>query len=217
MDRFPLRCRQLVIALGLALILTGVMGCQSLFFTVAYLIKGVDAPAECDKLIGKKVAVVCRPVASLTYRFARVDSDIAEQVTALLGASVKKIKIVPASKVGEWTDSNTWDDFPEVGKAVQADLVVGIDLTRFDLFQGQTLYQGKANTEVRVFDCKTGKVIFKKQMPQTVYPPNSVVPTSEKQESAFRQEFVKVVAERISWLFTEHDRNADMDLDTRAM
>ena len=40
---------------------------------------------------------------------------------------------------------------------MKADMVVGIDLEGFSLFQGQTLYQGKANATVRVYDCQQGR------------------------------------------------------------
>ena len=66
-----------------------------------------------------------------------------------------KIKTVNQRKVAKWTDENTWEEYAEVGKAMKADMVVGINLEGFSLFQGQTLYQGKANATVRVYDCAT--------------------------------------------------------------
>jgi hypothetical protein len=194
-------------------------GCTNLLFTAAYLIQGTDSPAECDKLTGKKVVVVCRPVVALQYRDARVDQDLAEAVSGLLQANVKKIKMVPHRKVAEWMDENRWEEYIDVGKALGADFVVGIDLEHFELRQSQTLFQGKANTEVKVVDCRTkertNEVVFKKRMPQTVYPPNRVVQSSDVQEQQFRRDFVRVLADQVGRHFYPHDPHADVGLDSR--
>jgi hypothetical protein len=192
-------------------------GCTSALFTMAYLFRGTDAPAECNKLKDKRVVVVCRPVVALQYRNARVEHDLAEQVSGLLRKNVPKIKVIDHRKAAEWMDENTWDEYTQVGKALQADLVVGIDLEQFSLLQGQTLYQGRANVRVRVYDCKTGQLVFEKRPPQTVYPPNRVVQTSEKPEAEFRREFVRVLADQIARHFYDHDPHADIALDARSL
>jgi hypothetical protein len=201
----------------LAIAAVATAGCTSALFTMAYLFKGNDAPAECNKLKDKRVVVVCRPVVALQYRNARVEHDLAEQVSGLLRKNVPKIKVIDHRKAAEWMDENTWDEYTQVGKALQADLVVGIDLEQFSLLQGQTLYQGRANVRVRVYDCKTGQLVFEKRPPQTVYPPNRVVQTSEKPEAEFRREFVRVLADQIARHFYDHDPHADIALDARSL
>ena len=42
-----------------------------------------------------------------------------------------------------------WEEYVEVGKAMKADMVVGVELEKFSIYQAQTLYQGKANASVR--------------------------------------------------------------------
>ena len=70
--RLRMRCgRWMVCLLGLALLLPAT-GCTNLLFTVAYFLKGINAPAECDKLKDKKVAVVCRQTTiDRSFRHAR--------------------------------------------------------------------------------------------------------------------------------------------------
>jgi ABC-type uncharacterized transport system auxiliary subunit len=216
MDRgYLLRANRMVILGLLVAALTSTAGCQSALFTLAYLIKGNDIPPECDILKEKKVVVVCRPVVALQYRNARVDRDLAERVSSLLKTNVKKIKMVEQRKVAKWLDENSWDEFLEVGQKMEADYVIGIDLVQFDLQQGQTLYQGRATTEVKVIECKTGKVAYEKSLPQVVYPPNRMIPTSDKQENDFRKEFVGVLADRIGWNFYAHDRYDDFAADAK--
>jgi hypothetical protein len=60
-------------------------------------------------------------------------------------------------------------------------------------------------------------MVFEKTLPQTVYPPNSGVPTSERQEAEFRRAFVKVLADQIARHFYAHDPNADLAQDALAM
>ncbi len=206
-----------VIMLMLAAVLASAGGCTSLLFTAAYIFKGNDAPAECDKLREKRVVVVCRPVVALRYSNARVDQDLAQEVGALLRQNVPKIKVVDHRKVAEWMDEHAWEEYAEVGKALKGDLVVGIDLEHFELHQSQTLFQGRANTEVKVYDCQTGKLVFNKRPPQAVYPPNRVVQTSDVQEADFRRQFVRVLADQIARHFFDHDRYENFAMDSKSI
>ncbi len=215
MNRSLTRC-----GLALAVALLGLLptiGCQGALATAMYLIKGNNVDPDFAGLKGKKVAVVCRPMVGLQYNNANVARDLALQVTDLLQKNVPKIQTVDQRKVSKWTDENTWDEYPEVGKAMKADIVVGVDLEAFSLYQGQTLYQGKANATIRVYDCRQGnKVVFEKIIPQAVYPPNSAVPTSDRLEGEFRREFVTVVADHVARYFYAHDPYADMATDSMA-
>ena len=66
MDR--LRTRSLWVgAFFAAFVLATAGGCSILPF-IAYLYEGLATPAEYDGLKGKRVAVICRPVASLQYQ-----------------------------------------------------------------------------------------------------------------------------------------------------
>lgn len=217
MDRRSFRFAGLALALLAVAAVLSAGGCAGGMFTIMYLLKGNNAPAECDKLKEKRVVVVCRPVVALQYRNARVEHDLAEQVGVLLRENVPKIKVIDHRKAAEWMDENNWDDYLQVGRALKADMVVGIDLEQFSMLQGQTLYQGKASTQIKVYDCKTGKLVFEKNPPQSVYPPNRVVQTSEKQEGEFRREFIRVLADQIGRCFYEHDPHADIALDARSM
>jgi len=220
MDRSWLRHGSFATALALSAVLVLVsVGCRTAFTTAAYLIKGTDVDAEYEGLKEKRVVVVCRPVADLTFRSPTVDRDLAKQVGGLLQQNVKKIQVVPQRDVSEWTDEHHWTDYPEVGEALEADMVVGIDLYDFNLLLDQTLYQGRANVAVRVFDCQTGgEPVFERELPQVVYPPNVGVPTSDRSsEATFQREFVRVLADQIGRYFYPHDRYADYAMDAKAM
>jgi len=216
MDRHsPCRARRIVAA-TLVLATLAASGCAPIL-TVLYLAGGADTPAEFPGLKKKKVVVACRPMVQLQYRDANVSNSLARQVGQLLRKNVSKIQVVDYAKVEQWLDSNTSDSYVEIGRALDADMVVGIDLLDFSVYQGQTLYQGKANYTIKVYDCTTGELVFDKKPDQSVWPPNSAVPTSEKQESEFRQRFVGVLADEIARRFYSHDPRVNFASDATAL
>jgi hypothetical protein len=180
------------------------------------MVKGTDDDADFSGLKDKKVAVVCRPLVSLQYRNAGAARDLAQQLGTLLQAKVAKITVIDQQKVANWMDENTWDEFSEIGQAMKADIVIGIDLTSFGVLEGQTLYRGRASATIKVYDVAKKKTVWDKSMNQVVYPPNTAIPATDKPESEFRREFVLVVAEQIGRYFYAHDPNADVGLDSKA-
>jgi len=216
------RLRTQPVALTLALLaLTGGLlsssGC-TLMATAMYVIQGANTAADFDGLRGKRVAVVCRPVTSLHFRDSSVSRDLAKQVGTLLEKHVPKIEIVDQREVFEWADENDWEEYVDIGKAVKADVVVGLDLEEFNLYQGQTLYQGKANLKVTVFDVATGKEpVFERNLPQSVYPPNAAIPAGEKPEAQFRRQFVAYLARQVAHYFYDHDPTVEFANDSTAL
>jgi hypothetical protein len=218
MDRPSLRYGYLAIILALAAGGLSAGGCRAALTTAMWLVRGTDLPAEYNGLRGKKVVVVCRPLSDLKYRDTNVAKDLARQLSLLLKRNVRKIEVIDQRKVAEWTDENTWDKYTEIGEALGAEMVVGVDLRDFTIYQGQTLYQGKASVTLAVYDCSHGsQPVFEKELPQTVYPPSTGIPTSEKQEAEFRRQFVRVLADQIGRHFYAHDAHADLALDATAL
>lgn len=218
MDRSYSRRRLLAAALGVAAAAVPAAGCTSLLTTVVYMVRGTDLPAEFPGLKGKKVVVVCRPLVELQVRNSTAARDLARQISALLEQKVPKIKVVDQRKVDEWTDQNSWDEYVEIGKALKADLVVGVDMEDFNLLQGPTLYQGQANVTVKVFDCTAGgKVLFERTLPQVLYPPNHQIPISERQEPQFRREYIAYLADHIARHFYAHDPYRDFAQDAATL
>lgn len=218
MDRpAALRWSRLTTWLTLAVVMVVSTGCSSAIVTAVYLLRGREVPGDYEGLKGKKVAVVCRPLVGLAYRDSHVAQDLSRRVGLLLKRNVKKIEIVEQSKVESWIDEHSWEEYTQVGKAVKADMVVGIDLEHFNIYEGQTVYQGKARVGVKVYDCQKKELAFEKQLPQVVYPPNHVVSAAEVQEADFRKEFLAVLADYIGVLFYRHDPYAHFAMDAMAL
>jgi hypothetical protein len=214
MDGRLLRVQRFWTVITIATIVAGAGGCQSLQ-GLGYLIHGPESECEFDGLKEKTVLVVCRPLVSLQYRDAGVAKDLAQQIGVALKTNVPKIHIVDQQKVAAWSDENNWEELYEIGAALKADMVVGIDLDSFGIYEGQTLYRGRASAMVKVCDVKEKKTVFEKSIPQSIYPINAPVPT-EKPENAFRAEYIAVFAEQIGRYFYAHDPHEDIGQDSKA-
>jgi hypothetical protein len=192
-------------------------GCRSLLTTAAYLIHGTDLDAEFEGLEGKRVVVVCRTTSDLEFRDSVVAEDLAKKAGILLRQNGKKIEVVDQRDVAAWTDENTWSEYAEIGDALDADMVLGIDLQSFKLRQGQTLYQGQADISITVHDCgETGGIVFERVLPRSLYPPNTGIPVSDRRENEFRRQFIEILADQIGRSFYTHDAYSDYALDAEA-
>jgi hypothetical protein len=199
-----LRFGQRLVLLAAVLLPVVAGGCSTLL-TVAYLVAPEDTPAEFKGLRGKHVVVVCKPIVELEYSDAGTSRELANTVTALLRENVRKTKLIEQHEVAKWTDENTWVDYPAVGKALDADLVVGIDLEEFRMHEGSTLYRGKATAHVRVFDVAEKKVVFEKRFDDFAFPSDSAIPTSDRTETQFRAMFLQILGKRIARCFHSSD------------
>lgn len=174
-----------------------------------------DTPADFKDLLGKKVVIVCRPVVELQFADSSVPHDLSRQVGAQLTSKLhKKIDLIDDREVSQWTDEHTWHKFTDVGKALKADMVVGIELERFTLQQGPTLLQGNASYRLVVHDMTDGgRVVYEKSVPRLLFPPNTPIPTAEQSEPEFRRLFINVLAEQIGRHFYPHDSLDDFATD----
>jgi len=215
MDRKRLLC------VGVSLLLAGALvttGCTNLLFTALYVVKGTDVEPEFPGLKEKTVVVVCRSPADLQFSNATVPREIAAVVGRILETNVRKVSVIRAEEVDQWMDEHTWNDFREIGEALDAQMVVAIDLQSFGLYKGQTLYQGRAAYSFQVIDVEEeGQMVFRRDPPQSLWPPNTPIPTSEKTEAQFRREFVNVLADEIARTFYPHDPNSLYAADAKAL
>ena len=199
------------LALGAVMLSTGA-GCAVLPMVGWLITDGKDVPPEYTEnggLKGKKVAVVCRATGTSSFRHAHVPAKLAEAVAKLLKTNVDDIKIVDPRKVADWTDNNQNQPYTEIGEALKADVVVGIELDDFRLQKGQTLYHGEAQVTLRVYDLKSdepGEVTWTQTIPQMQYPTIGPVPANGNL-GQFRREFISVLAGQIARKFYAHESN----------
>lgn len=185
--------------------LSAMSGCSALF-TVAYLLQPADVPAEFAGLKGKKIAVVCRPIIELEF----ADAGSARELATLIGEQLKKglgrsTKIIGQHEVSRWNDENAWVDYQTVGAALGADHVIGVDLEAFRLYEGSTLFRGRANATVRVYDVAEKELVFERRIDDYAFPANTAIPTTDKSEREFRKLFLDMLSTRVSRLFHAYE------------
>lgn len=203
--------------LGLAILLPNTGCIHQLLATMVYVVHGNTIDAECKALEGKRVVVVCRPPSSLEYRHGGADREVARRVGQLLAANISNVDVVDPREVENWTDERDWDDYKELAKALKADAVLQIDLEEFELHKGQTLYQGRSDTMLTVYDMKDGgKEVWQKHIGEVLFPANGGVPTSEKPLRQFRRQYVSLLSERIARHFYKHDAHLNFVSDNAA-
>lgn len=206
-------------SMGRAAVVTGLAlscaGCGVLH-TAMIVFKGQDVPADFKGLNGKRVAVICRPADTFGIDSVQAAGDLARDVGGLLRENVPRITVISHSEVEKWYDLTGEESFAELGKALNAELVVGIDLEHFSLHEGSTLYQGKAEVQITVVDPTDGKVVWETVLSNFRFPTNAI-PALEKPENSFRREFVRILAERISIYFYKHDAYGMFAIDSRAL
>ena len=193
-------------AIGLASMLF-FCGCIGAAAQLLYVIKGTKSPAAFAGLEGKKVAVVCSSEAA-AYGPDTLTYSINKVVSLKLKESVKKINVVSPAKVEQWIDTNGWNqsNFVEVGRGVGADLVVAIDIGSYTIHEGQTLFKGRTNLTVTVYDIsKGGQVVFVHGPTEYVFP-NTGRPAIQTTDRQFELVYLKKLTDHISSLFFPHDR-----------
>lgn len=221
MDRSHARiavANQVIALLLIATVLISSTGCPALLATGIYVINGGNlVPAEFDGLKGERVVVICKPPSSPDFRHAGAARSVAANVSEKLVRNLKDVDVVNPREVDKWVDESDWGDFRDLAKAVSADRVVQIELEDFELFKGKTLYQGRADVTVTVYDMKDhGKEVWTKHLGEVLYPTNSGIPAQDKPVQAFEREFVDIVADRVAVNFYRHDPNEAFALDAMA-
>ncbi len=217
MSPFRLPSARVIVAAGFVLLSTLNSGCIGLTAQLLHTIQGGHKiKAKFDGLEDKRVAVVCVSDAS-SYGPNSVTRMLQREVVSLLRENGDDIDVSHQDEVADWIDNNDWDqmDYREIGRGVDADMVLAIDLSGVRLHEGSTLYRGRANVVVTVYDMTDdGKIAFREEIHDFVFPRNGPRHTTELSEGRFRHLFVVVLAQKVAKYF--HDYHLEDDFATDA-
>ena len=207
------RGQQVLVACVLALVVSASAGC-GLVVNLIHAGWGHMVPAEFEGLSDHRVAVVCVS-SSASYGPLPVSEMVARQVGSLLVQKVRHIELIEQQTIDQWIDENDWNqiDYLEIGHGVGADRLVAIDLLSFSLHEGQTMYKGRAELDIKVYDLDNNKVVFSNSPAELQFPQNAGQHTTDISEKEFRKRFVSVVANRIARHFYAYDFKDDFARD----
>ncbi|MEL7496760.1 MAG: hypothetical protein AAFN77_04075 [Planctomycetota bacterium] len=171
-----------------------------------YVLKGHETPPKFGMLKEKEVAIVCLSDVS-AYGPDSLSYTITKLVTAKLMTSKEKINVVSPSEVEEFIDLNGWDEssVDTLGEAVGADYVLVVDISAYSIREGQTLYKGKSDIALKVFDvADEGRIVFDNGPNEFVFPENGrpIMQTTDRQFEAF---YLAQLTDYIAKSFITHD------------
>jgi hypothetical protein len=195
---------RIVVALILAAVVTTSGGCVGLTAQLIYMIKGghkIDP--DYKGLEGKRVAVLCVSGAS-SYGPNSVCAMLQRSVATILREKGDDIDVIHEDEIADWIDTNGWDqmDYREIGRGVDAERVVAIDIDGLRLHEGRTLYKGRVNYTVSVYDMEQeGTVVFRRTVEDFAFPQNSARHATEMSEASFRRLFVTVLSQHVAKYF----------------
>ncbi len=191
-------------------------GCAGLLTTMRWVGGDNLVPAEFDQLEGKRVAVVCVSDDS-SYGSGAESLLLAREVSSLLRANVDDIELVRADEIADWIDREGWDeiDYREIGRGVKAETVVAIGLAGFSIREGSSLYNGRADLTLTVYDmAEGGHEVFRKSIPEFSFPATGPHPVGDLSEVQFRRAFIKTLSQQTARYFYPYDMHEDYSRDT---
>jgi hypothetical protein len=207
------RAPALRIARGLlaAMLLASSSGCAQ-FVLLGLLIGGPPhIEPEFDRETGQsfvgsdaKVAVICYVDPEVRLKYAKIDSELATYVAGLM--QINKIDVVEPDYVRAWIDKHPdWETADEVGRDLEADYVIEIELVDFGLYEphSATLFRGNATCYVNVYEVpETGEAerLFSKDV-KFMFPTKIPRSTYDLTEIAFKREFLSRLGEEIGFMF----------------
>jgi hypothetical protein len=207
---------KVVLGAVLALLVLPNLGCIGFTSQLLYFIKGGHKlPAEFDGLSGKRVAVVCVSDSS-AYGPDTFAGMLERNVAAILRQKGDEIDVIHSDDVADWIDNNEWDqlDYREIGRGVGADAVLAIDVKGLSLHEGKTLYKGRADMTLTVYDISDdGRIAFRTEIPELAFPKNGPRHATEISEARFRRLFVHVAAENAAKYFYDYHIEDDFARD----
>ena len=210
--------RKLICLLLLLVCFAPMVGCAGLFANLLNVVGAGLMPAAFAGLEEQKVAVVCVSNSEL-FGPTSTSADLGIRISRMLTANVKEIELIPHQRIEQWIDENGWDmiDFITIGRGVEADLVVAVDVDSFSLHDGATMFKGRADVHVVVYDMQTGQEVFSISPPQIEFPTTAGVPATSTSEKEFRKMFLDSLAGRIARNFYAFDINDDIAVDVVTM
>ncbi len=192
-------------------------GCVQFAANLLSVVNGPQVPAAFKGLEGKRVAVICSNESGI----CRDESTIrlAGNIKGILISKLPKSTFISQEEVDQWIEGSSAadQDLTSIGQGVKADYVIAVDMLKLQLKEGQTLFRGRSDLTLRVWDVKTSKPVFRKAFPEHAFPVMAGLSTTETDETKFRRVYLVNVADMLSRFFYPHDFGEDVASDANIL
>ena len=192
----------------LALIATQ-SGCLGLASNLMHAVGADRVPPEYkdyEDLEDCRLAVVTMTEAS-QYSNDAASRFLSRRVGQILTNELDDVRLVREDEIEQWRDEHGYDnmDFASIGKDLNAEKVVAIQVSNLTLREGQSLFRGKSDVTLQVIDVADGSTLFIHDLDEHTFPVNAGQHVSETTESKFQKLYLTVLAERIGRLMHPYD------------
>lgn len=188
-------------------------GCMQFAANLLHVVSGPQIPAEFKGLENKKVAIVCTNEMGVCRDETTI--RLAGNLKGILASRLPKSTFINQDEIDRWLEGSAASDqdVVSIGKGVKADYVIAADVLNLQLKDGPTLYRGRSDLSIRVWDVSSGKPVFAKQYPSHAYPTMGGQSTTETDENQFRRVYLVNVADKLARHFYAHDFGEEVALD----
>jgi len=188
-------------------------GCIQFAANLMHVVSGPQVPAEFKGLEGKKVAVVAYDESGICSEEATI--RLAGNLRGILAGKLPKSTFVTHEDIESWLygKSAREQDFVDIGKGVKADYLIAVEVLNLKLKDGPTLFRGRSDIGVTVWDINASKIAYRKMLPEYTYPIMAGQATTETDEDKFRRVYLMNVADKIGRYFYAHDFGEDVAID----
>ncbi len=183
-------------------------GCIGTAAQMLYILKGNKAKAAYSGLKNKRVAVVCISDAS-SYGPDALTQTLAKSLSAQLKMNVKKVTIIPYAEIENWKDQNGWAEVDPVqlGKDLEAQMVVALEMTGYSIREGQTMYKGRSTITTTVYDIdEDGEINFVHGPEYFEFPKSHARPAIGTSEAQFESAYLARIVAYTSRLFYDYEK-----------
>ena len=177
-------------------------GCMGLTSHLMWWMSADTVPAEFSGLRGRRVAVLCESEKSAFGADSETEM-LAREIEKLMRYTDPPSEMVRYQEIADWKDQHGDDElsYGNLGKGVGAEMVLAVDLKSFSSHANQTIYQGKAEYNVKVYDVAKGQIVYESNTVDFMYPSDDAFHTTEMSDSQFLREFIKWLANDVTQRF----------------
>lgn len=200
------------------LLLVGTSGCVGASAQLMYVLFGHKTEAECSALKNRRVALVT-VAEDEAFGPTPLNESVSRMVMMRLVKNVRKIDMVPQAEIEDWVESNSWGrlDLEALGAAVEADVVVKIELSDYRIHEGATIHKGHVSYNVEVYDMEDeGRIVFQRG-PEFFDFPRDGRPRSEAEDRKFEVFYLTYLTDELSRYFYSYDSTETAAIDSALM
>jgi hypothetical protein len=189
-------------------------GCLGITSNLMHMVGADMIPPQFEGLEESRLVIVTSTESS-HYKDDVSAQILSKSVGAILTQKVDDVKLVRQSEIDQWRDRFGWEnnDMVALGKEVEADKVVAIELDNVKLRDGKSMYRGSADVVVTVYDCETGDELYRREMDEYTFPRTAGQHITETTESNFRKVYLGMLASEIGRSFHAYDLSDTFALD----